>query len=306
MTPYEAAVNMFHREHARWSQWVLFFFGSIVSIFVIGEKASSYVPIWALALFGCVVSIMWVMVATTLRASTKAWRETIFALEDANEQQSNEVKVFHLQKEKWEGIRQWEDLKTTLHFWKKETITSVTRVLTLFGIISAISFFTLLMLTFFSCDLKNETARDQFTQRIIEESRFNHAILKGVTMTKFNDALRGYAYNVLKRDGFRCRYCGLDGTKSFDNWLALSWDHLLPKNHPKRNDEAYIVAACNFCNGADNRYLEKAIADGFDFNRCAPDELVERRRLAVRKTRSSYREFWETNVRRGGATDSSD
>lgn len=27
-------------------------------------------------------------------------------------------------------------------------------------------------------------------------------------MASFSDALRGYAYPVHRRDGFRCRYCG--------------------------------------------------------------------------------------------------
>lgn len=31
-------------------------------------------------------------------------------------------------------------------------------------------------------------------------------------MPGFTDALRGYAFAVHKRDGFKCRYCGLDGT----------------------------------------------------------------------------------------------
>src|SRR5438270_12988630 len=69
---------------------------------------------------------------------------------------------------------------------------------------------------------------------------------------KFGDALRGYAHMVLKRDGYICRYCGLDGT-IWPNWLYLSWDHLMPVGHPERNDPSYIVAACRFCNEASNR-----------------------------------------------------
>ncbi len=33
-------------------------------------------------------------------------------------------------------------------------------------------------------------------------------------------ALRGYVHSTLKQDGFRCRYCGLDGTIWAD-WLYL-------------------------------------------------------------------------------------
>ncbi len=75
-------------------------------------------------------------------------------------------------------------------------------------------------------------------------------------MAGFDDALRGYAYPIHRRDGFRCRYCGLDGTKSFASWLSLHWDHLLPKGHPHRDDPDFIVTACMFCNVADNRYFD--------------------------------------------------
>ena len=84
-------------------------------------------------------------------------------------------------------------------------------------------------------------------------------------MVKFNDALRGYAYPVHKRDGFKCVYCGLDGSESFSSWLSLSWDHLLPKGHPKRDDLDYIVTACMFCNVADNQYFVKAEERGLKF-----------------------------------------
>lgn len=116
-------------------------------------------------------------------------------------------------------------------------------------------------------------------------------------MPRHDDALRGYAHQVLKRDGFRCRYCGLDGSTSFSAWLALSWDHLLPKGHPNRDNPDYIVAACTFCNAADNRYFEKLDARGLTLDGLTADQLVEQRRRFVEATRSAYRQFWEANVR---------
>jgi hypothetical protein len=105
---------------------------------------------------------------------------------------------------------------------------------------------------------------------------------------KYIDALRGYAHPVLKRDGFKCRYCGLDGTV-FPNWLHLSWDHLLPVGHPKRDDPDYIVAACRFCNEACNRTTWPT--DGK-----TRDELVEQKKPSVLAKREEYREFWQTEV----------
>ena len=115
-------------------------------------------------------------------------------------------------------------------------------------------------------------------------------------MPTYTDALRGYAHPVLKRDSFRCRYCGLDGAASFANWLALSWDHLLPKGHPHRDNPDYIVAACTFCNWADNRYFDQASARGLVFEGLSQQELVQQRLPFVERTRAAYREFWEQHV----------
>jgi hypothetical protein len=115
-------------------------------------------------------------------------------------------------------------------------------------------------------------------------------------MVKYSDALRGYAFRILQRDGFKCRFCGLDGTTSFDAWLSLSWDHLLPKGHPDRDNPEFIVTACNFCNTADNRYFDLALKRGLKFDNLTQDELVAQRKPYVIKTRDSYREFWEKSV----------
>jgi len=116
-------------------------------------------------------------------------------------------------------------------------------------------------------------------------------------MPKYNDSLRGYALDVHQRDHFRCRYCGLDGTKSFENWTSLSLDHLLPHADPRRESREYIVTACMFCNTADNRYFDQAEARGLQFKNKSPDELVEQRRPYVDRTRGGYLEFWKKNVR---------
>ena len=147
MTPYEAAVNMFHRENTRWNHWVLFYFGSIVSIFVIGEKAKDCVPAWLsclLPLLLCfIVSILLVAVATSLRASTDAWRKTILSMEENNQQESKNFKVFQVQEKKFKKFKYWKDLLETLCIWKKDRFKSVTRLLTWFAIISVICFIAL-------------------------------------------------------------------------------------------------------------------------------------------------------------------
>ena len=118
---------------------------------------------------------------------------------------------------------------------------------------------------------------------------------KTATMA-FTDSLRGYAHPVHKRDGFKCRYCGLDGSESFENWIRLSWDHLLPTGHADRDNMNFIVTACMFCNIADNWYFKKAEERGLKFDGMIPEELVEQRKPYVLKVRKEYRHFWEANV----------
>lgn len=105
---------------------------------------------------------------------------------------------------------------------------------------------------------------------------------------KYSEAVRGYAREILKRDGWTCRYCVLDGT-IWPNWLYLSWDHLLPKGHPERNSPTFIVAACRFCNEVCNRTVWSV--DGK-----TPDELIEQKKPYVMARRAEYRQFWEKEI----------
>lgn len=107
---------------------------------------------------------------------------------------------------------------------------------------------------------------------------------------KYEDALRGYAHPVLKRDGFKCRYCGFDGSQ-WPNWLLMSWDHLLPPNHPQRDSLEFIVAACRFCNEARNRTT-------WDVKGKTPDALVAQKKPSILAKREEYRKFWEKEVKK--------
>lgn len=103
------------------------------------------------------------------------------------------------------------------------------------------------------------------------------------------DSLRGYAYKINLRDNFTCVYCGLDG-RQWPNWLFLSWDHLLPKGHPNRNNEDFIVTACRFCNGACNRTI-------FNVENKKPEEIVALKKVAIELVRSSYKNFFNQYVK---------
>ena len=52
---------------------------------------------------------------------------------------------------------------------------------------------------------------------------------------------------VLERDKYCCRYCGLDGTASFRDALIMSVDFVYPRAHKGRKDSSNLVACCRPC-----------------------------------------------------------
>jgi hypothetical protein len=135
MTPYEAAVKMFHREHDRWRQWALFFFGFIASIFVLSEKHADIIPFWVPCYVAALLSAIWVCVAQNIRATTYSWKKVIESIEN-----DETVKAFPTFEEYLKEYERFKDLRITLRFgWK--TWQSVTRLLSLLGVGSSILFF---------------------------------------------------------------------------------------------------------------------------------------------------------------------
>jgi 5-methylcytosine-specific restriction endonuclease McrA len=53
---------------------------------------------------------------------------------------------------------------------------------------------------------------------------------------------------ILARDGYRCRYCGLDGKASFENALVLTVDFIVPRARRGKKDPTNLVACCWACN----------------------------------------------------------
>ena len=109
-------------------------------------------------------------------------------------------------------------------------------------------------------------------------------------VVSYGDSLRGYSFDIHKRDAFVCVYCGLDG-KVWPNWLYLCTDHLLPQEHPKREDPEFKVTSCVFCNGLHNKTT-------FDVAGKSRAELIEQKRPLVLERRREYEHFWKEKVPR--------
>lgn len=137
---YETAVSMYQREHDRWNQWALFFFGSIGSVFVLWGQLHEVVPLCVPALLATILSVMWIGAALSIRASTRAWLETVKELENDG---TCGDRVFHVFERHLENRRRWEDLRQCLQLWRGEPYKRVTRTMVLLGLLSALSFFVL-------------------------------------------------------------------------------------------------------------------------------------------------------------------
>ena len=47
--------------------------------------------------------------------------------------------------------------------------------------------------------------------------------------------------NILKRDQFRCQYCGLDGMANFENSLIMTVDFVIPRARKGKKDPRNLV-----------------------------------------------------------------
>ena len=55
---------------------------------------------------------------------------------------------------------------------------------------------------------------------------------------------------VYKRYGFKCAYCGIDGSSDFATWFTANFavDHIKPQKYGGTNDPNNLALACHSCN----------------------------------------------------------
>lgn len=66
---------------------------------------------------------------------------------------------------------------------------------------------------------------------------------------------------ILERDGYRCRYCGLDGAASFENALVMTVDFIVPRARKGKKDPNNLVACCWACNTIKGKRVYKDFDD---------------------------------------------
>jgi len=91
---------------------------------------------------------------------------------------------------------------------------------------------------------------------------------------------------ILERDGYCCRYCGLDGKASFENALVMCVDFVVPRAHRGKKDPANLVACCRPCNMIKGTKVYKSFEDAKKY---------------VLAQRESMRQAWEAKRSRPSA-----
>lgn len=88
---------------------------------------------------------------------------------------------------------------------------------------------------------------------------------------------------ILKRDQYRCQYCGLDGLASFENALAMSVDFVIPRARKGKKDPSNLVACCRPCNMIKGTRTYRSFDEAKEY---------------VLKRRKELRRAWEGTVTR--------
>jgi len=79
--------------------------------------------------------------------------------------------------------------------------------------------------------------------------------------------------DILERDHYRCQYCGLDGTASFENALAMSVDFVVPRARKGKKDPRNLVACCRTCNLIKGTRVYRGFDEAKEYVLARRDEL---------------------------------
>jgi len=73
------------------------------------------------------------------------------------------------------------------------------------------------------------------------------------------------ALKIFERDHYRCRYCGLDGKATFENWMLMTVDFVHPRARGGRKHLENLVTACQPCNTIKGTKHFKTFEEARDF-----------------------------------------
>jgi hypothetical protein len=114
-----------------------------------------------------------------------------------------------------------------------------------------------------------------------------------------------YGLEFMRRTGqTRCAYCGVDFTESYETWLTMALDHIVPVSVCKsmdvpedwREDSSNKVLACAACNGFRNRYspsVDAILPTTLEAFYVLRDHVFTERRKLILDSHKTERAFFE-------------
>lgn len=118
---------------------------------------------------------------------------------------------------------------------------------------------------------------------------------------------REYGLHFMQKTGqTTCAYCGLDIAASYENWLQMALDHVVPVSVCRSlslpdewtEDCTNKVLACAACNGFDNRYqpVSAGCPESLEAFYSLRDRVFAERRGRIVARRRSEREFFQRRL----------
>jgi hypothetical protein len=117
-------------------------------------------------------------------------------------------------------------------------------------------------------------------------------------------ARHSYGPPVFEECGYSCVYCGLDMEHTYEGWLQISVDHVVPKNSISKGvpvewieDIANLVTCCRACNEFGNQFvitglLPADLAAFFDLR----DATFVARRATILARHATERAWYDDHV----------
>jgi len=122
-----------------------------------------------------------------------------------------------------------------------------------------------------------------------------------------------YYRRTYVRDNYRCIYCGRDMIASFDDWMSLEIDHLVPSSKEGEVKDDNLVTSCNVCNKLKSNFDPGDLPEDKDQQIEIMREHVLKKRMAEQlrwlkalRQFDDFKEFGElkddSNIERSPAT----
>jgi 5-methylcytosine-specific restriction endonuclease McrA len=71
----------------------------------------------------------------------------------------------------------------------------------------------------------------------------------------------GWKHKIFERDGYKCVYCGWDGTQDLRAYMLLEPDHLVPRDKGGSPDADNVVTSCHICNNMKGQQVFRSIEE---------------------------------------------